>query len=171
MPDSSQGELGRPGCTRWLALTLAVTAVGLAACGDTPAVDDDAPARVAGTSEKIVIKTNAKLIDVVDTGTILRGSTLGDSPFCPGGTWSGGHGNLDYDWLDKNIKCPDGTLRIAFDPRTRTTRADTDSGPWKIISGTRAFKSLRGSGRMTIKFSPGDQPTEGRETFTGTVVR
>lgn len=154
-----------------MALALAVTSIGLSACGDTPVAGNDAPARVAGTSEKIVIKTNAKLMDVVDTGTVLPGSTLGGAPFCPRGTWSGGHGNLDYDWLDKNIKCPDGTLRIAFDPRTRTRRADTDSGPWKIVSGTGAFKGLRGSGRMMIRFGPGDRPTEGHETFTGTVVR
>jgi hypothetical protein len=169
MLDSSGVELGR--WTRWLGPALAVTAVGLTACGDTSDSDNDAPARVAKPSEKVVIKTKAKLIEIVDTGTILNGSTLGDSPFCPGGTWSGGHGNLENDWLDKNIKCPDGTLRIAFDPRTRTKRADTDTGPWKIVSGTGAFKGLRGSGRMTIKFGPGDQPTEGHETFTGTVIR
>ena len=154
---------------RRLALALALTTVGLAACGDTPAADKDAPADAAKPSEKIVIKTSAELIEYVDTGKMLSGSTLGDAPFCPGGTWSGGHGNLSYDWLDKNIKCPDGTLRIAFDPRT--SKGQTDSGPWKVVSGTGAFKGMRGSGQMKIKFPPGDMPTTGRETFTGSVVR
>jgi hypothetical protein len=153
---------------RWLALALAVTAAGAAACGETPAANSDTSAGAARLSEKIVIKTYARLIEDVDTGNVLKGSTLGDSPFCPGGTWSGGHGNLAYDWLDKNFKCPEGTLRIAFDPRTSKGR--TDSGPWKVLGGTGTFKGLRGSGRMEMKFGPGVQPTEGHETFTGTVV-
>ena len=169
MLKSSGTEFGRPRQMRWLALALAVTTVGVAGCGDTPAGDDDAAAGATKSSEKIVIKTSAKLIEIVDTGTILGGSTLGGAPFCRGGTWSGGHGNLSYDWLDKNIKCPDGTLRIAFDPRT--TKGQTDSGPWKVVSGTGAYKGVRGSGQMKIKFPPGDMPTTGRETFTGTVVR
>jgi hypothetical protein len=153
---------------QWPALALAVTAAGLAGCGEDPDKDREAPA-AAGASKRILIKTHAELIDVVDTGTVLDGSTLGASAFCRGGTWSGGHGNLSNDWLDKNFKCPEGTLRIAFDPRT--TKGDTDSGPWKVLSGTGAFKGMRGSGRMKIKFPPGDMPTTGSETFTGTVLR
>jgi hypothetical protein len=159
-----------------LILALAATAAGLAACGDgdTPASEADpaGSATSAGTApvrQRILIKTAAKLLGNVDTGTVLTGSTLGDAPFCPGGTWSGGHGNLDDNWLDKNITCPDGTLRIGFDPRTSKGR--TASGPWKTISGTGAFKTMRGSGQMKMKFGPGEQPTEGHETFTGTVVR
>jgi len=155
---------------------LTVTAAGLAACGegDTPGSEAQTAgsatsARAAPMRQKILIKTDAKLLGTVDTGRVLTGSTLGDAPFCPGGTWSGGHGNLDDNWLDKNIKCPDGTLRIGFDPRTSKGR--TDSGPWKIISGTGAFKTMRGSGQMKMKFGAGEQPTEGHETFTGTVVR
>jgi hypothetical protein len=153
---------------RLLTLALFLTSLGLAACGDDPAADRDAAAP-AKASERIVITTSAELIETVDTGKILSGSTLGGSRFCPGGTWSGGHGNLSYDWLDKNIECPDGTLRIAFDPRT--SRGQTDSGPWKVIGGTGAYKGMRGSGQMKIKFPPGDMPTTGHETFTGTVVR
>jgi hypothetical protein len=159
-----------------LILALAVTAAGLAACGDgdTPASETHTAGSTtsAGTApvrQKILIKTDAELLGNVDTGRVLTGSTLGDAPFCRGGTWSGGHGNLDANWLDKNIKCPDGTLRIGFDPRTSKGR--TDSGPWKVISGTGAFKAMRGSGQMKMKFGPGEQPTEGHETFTGTVVR
>ena len=168
MLKSSRTESGRSQ-PRGLALALAVTAVGLAGCGDATDADNDAPAAAPKSSQKIVIKTSAELIEIVDTGKIVSGSTLGNAPFCPGGTWSGGHGNLSYDWLDKNIKCPDGTLRIAFDPRT--SKGQTDSGPWKVVSGTGAFKGMRGSGQMKIKFPPGDMPATGRETFTGTVVR
>jgi hypothetical protein len=159
-----------------LILALAVTAAGLAACGDgdTPASETHmagsaTSAGAAPVRQKILIKTDAELVGNVDTGRVLTGSTLGDAPFCPGGTWTGGHGNLDDNWLDKNIKCPDGTLRIGFDPRTSKGR--TDSGPWKVISGTGAFEAMRGSGQMKMKFGPGEQPTEGHETFTGTVVR
>jgi hypothetical protein len=159
-----------------LVLALAVTAAGLAACGDggttaseTRTAGSATSAGAAPAPQKILIKTDAKLLGNVDTGRVVAGSTLGDAPFCPGGTWSGGHGNLDDNWLDKNIRCPNGTLRIGFDPRASKGR--TDSGPWRIISGTGAFKATRGSGQMTMKFGPGQQPTEGHETFTGTVVR
>jgi hypothetical protein len=168
MLDSSGAVPGQR-CTRWLILALTVSVVGLAACGETPAADSESSTDAAHASEKVVIKTSAELQGVVDTGKVLGGSILGGSPFCPGGTWSGGHGNLGNDWLDKNFKCPDGTLRIAFDPRTSKGR--TDSGPWKVLSGTGMFKGLRGSGQMVMVFGPGAMPTEGHETFTGTVVR
>src|SRR3954454_9761748 len=145
MLDTSRRVPRHPRRTGRLILALAVTAAGLAACGDGDTSASETPTAGSATStgappvsQKILIKTDAKLLGNVDTGTVLTGSTLGDSPFCPGGTWSGGHGNLDHNWLDKNIKCPDGTLRIGFDPRT--SRGRTDSGPWKVISGTGAFK-------------------------------
>jgi hypothetical protein len=176
MLDTSGRVPRHPRRTGRFILALAVTAAGLAACGDGDTPTSETPTAGSATSkgappvsQEILIKTDAKLLGNVDTGTVLTGSTLGDSPFCPGGTWSGGHGNLDDNWLDKNIKCPDGTLRIGFDPRTSKGR--TDSGPWKVISGTGAFKRMRGSGQMKMKFGPGEQPTEGHETFTGTVVR
>src|SRR3954471_3272817 len=176
MLDTSAEGPRHPRRPAWLILALAMTAAGLAACGDGDTPASETPTAGAATSpgaaparQKILIKTDAKLQGNVDTGTVLTGSTLGNSPFCPGGTWSGGHGNLDDNWLDKNIKCPDGTLRIAFDPRTSKGR--TDSGPWKVVSGTGAFKATRGSGQMKMKFGPGEQPTEGHETFTGAVVR
>jgi hypothetical protein len=176
MLDTSGRAPRHPRRTGRLILALAVTAAGLAACGDgdtpgseTPTAGSATSAGAAPAGQKILIKTDAKLQGNVDTGRVLTGSILGDAPFCPGGTWSGGHGNLDDNWLDKNIRCPDGTLRIGFDPRTSKGR--TDSGPWKVISGTGAFKAMRGSGQMKMKFGPGEQPTQGHETFTGTVVR
>ena len=175
MLDTSGRVPRQPRRTGRLMLASAVTAAGLAACGDadspaskTPTAGSATSAGVAPTAQKILIKTDAKLQGAVDTGTVLAGSTLGDAPFCPGGTWSGGHGNLADNWLDKNIRCPDGTLRIGFDPRTSKGR--TDRGPWKVISGTGAFKAMRGSGQMKMVFGPGEQPTQGHETFTGTVV-
>jgi hypothetical protein len=152
--------------SRWATLVLIPAALGLAACGGSDSADH---ATATGSTEKIRIETHAELIEVVDTGTVLKGSTIGDSPFCPGGTWSGGHGHLSNDWLDKNFKCPEGTLRIAFNPRV--SKGDTDRGPWTVLSGTGSFEGLRGSGQMKIKFPPGDMPTTGHETFTGTVVR
>ena len=117
--------------------------------------------------EKIVIKAHADLQDVVDKGTVLSGSSLGDPPFCPGGKFSGGHG--DTAMIDRTFQCPNGSLTIGFIPGNETGR--TVSGQWKVLSGTDAFKGMKGSGRMQTRFAPGSQPAEARETFTGSVVR
>jgi hypothetical protein len=156
---------------KWLAVVLALAVTALAGCGDggsatDPSVETSSTRLIDGT-EHIVIKTFADLQEMVDTGEILEGSTLGDSPFCPGGTFSGGHGNTDNGWLDKTIECSDGTLTLAFDPRNEKERSV--SGPWEVLSGTGAYEGMEGSGEMMIKFPANPQVPEGRETFTGTV--
>jgi hypothetical protein len=158
-----------------LAVALTLVAAASAGCGDG---DDDGTARTSAVEsetstdpivrkERIVIKTYADLASVVDTGKVLDGSSLGDSSFCSKGTFSGGHGNTENGWLDHTFECPDGTLRIAFDPRTMTKRSA--SGPWRVLSGTGAYRGMEGSGEMEIKFPADPQLMEGHETFTGTV--
>lgn len=187
MLHSSETKLGRPRQVRWLALALTLATVGFAACGDddgdengaatTPGVDTDLSADPGEGSEEIVIKTDV-VIDIpeggpqpgvsISEGEVLGGSSLGDSPFCPGGTFSDLHSDdPDIGLVDRTFDCPDGGVRIGFTPGVPQGR--TQSGPWKLVSGTGAFEGLQGEGQMEIKYEPGSD-TKGRETFTGTVV-
>jgi hypothetical protein len=156
---------------------MTVAAAGLAACGDDGGeahgaattrgpTSERSTDRAAG-SEKIVIKVHADLRGVVDKGEVLRGSSLGDAPFCRGGTFTGAHGSSAV--IERTFKCPDGDLRIGFTPGRESGR--TVSGRWEVLSGTGAFKDMKGSGPMQTRFAPGAQPAEARETFTGSVVR
>ena len=138
---------------------LMVSLLGIAACGD----GDEGGTTAAESDEPILIKTRLH----IPTGEVLRGSTIGDSPFCSGGTFRDKEG----DTVERTFRCPDGSLRIGFtatgEPQGRTQR-----GPWAVRSGTGAYKGLRGGGRMKVTFDPGsDTKTKGRETFTGTVTR
>jgi hypothetical protein len=171
---SGSMSLGRVRRARWLAVAMTVATTGVGACGgdgggaNGAATTTREPSgdRAAG-SEKIVIKVHADLQDVVDTGEVLSGSSLGDAPFCEGGRFTGEHGNSAM--IDRNFKCHDGSLRIGFTPGKESGR--TVSGRWKVLSGTAAFKGMKGSGRMQTTFAPGSQPAEAREAFTGSVVR
>jgi len=69
--------------------------------------------------------------------------------------------------VDRTFVCPDGSLRIGFTPGFPQGR--TQSGPWKVLSGTGALETLQGNGEMEVKYERGSH-TKGRETFTGTVV-
>jgi hypothetical protein len=158
---------GRIRHARWLPVAMTVAAAGLGACGDDGGGAIDRSTDRAAGSEKIVIKVHADLQDVVDKGEVLSGSSLGDAPFCRGGSFTGEHGNTAM--IDRKFKCPDGSLRIGFTPGKGSGR--TVSGRWKVLSGTGAFKVMKGSGRMQTRFAPGSQPAEARETFTGSVVR
>ena len=159
----------------WLATTLLVTAVALAGCGPD-GQDGDAKnttsrptksATAAGKAEPILIKT---LVDL-PTGKIVDGSTLGDSPFCPGGTVKDKHGTAEIGFVDRTITCPDGTLRMGFDPQMPV--GNTQSGPWRIVSGTGAYDGWEGRGQMVMRYDPTDKsphPTKGRERYTGEVT-
>lgn len=185
MLSSSETRLGQPRQVRWLALALMPATVGLAACGGN---DRGATATSGGktgltadpgaATEHIVIKTRA-VLDIPEggpqpgestgRGEVLAGSSLGDSPFCPGGMFRDQHGeDPDIGLVDRTFDCPDGSLRIGFTPGSPEGR--TQAGPWKVVSGTRAFEGLQGDGQMEIKYKPGTRGTEGRETFTGMVV-
>ena len=137
--------------------------------------DDGDPAE---GSQEIVIKTGV-VIDIpeggpqpgksISEGEVLGGSSLGDSPFCPGGTFSDLHSDdPDIGLVDRTFDCPGGSLRIGVTPGVPTGR--TQAGPWRVVSGTGTFDGLRGDGQMEVKYEPGTRSTEGRETFTGEVV-
>ena len=103
----------------------------------------------------------------IPTGEILEGSSIGDTPFWPGGTVEDTHGNSEIGLVDRTITCEDGTLRMGFDPQV--PMGDTQSGPWRIISGTGTYEEWQGSGEMKITYESGSNA--GLETFTGTVTR
>jgi hypothetical protein len=171
MENLSGAKLGSSRRVRWLVLGLAVATLGVAACGGddgdeseattTTAVDTDS-ADAGDGSEKIVIETHITFRPEGATGEVLSGSTIGDSPFCPGGTFSDTRGG-DAWFVEKTLDCSDGSLRIGFSPGEPVNHKQT--GPWEVLGGTDAFEGLRGAGEMEVTGS-GD---EGRETFTGTV--
>ena len=152
---------------RWLAATLAVAAIGLAACrGDTggevrtvtvPAVEQDTPA----TGDAILIET--RITDAkAHTGEVLSGSVIGESAFCPGGKSSGGS---DGALITSTFRCPDGSLIVSYSPIQHSL---VQGAVWEVVSGTGSYEDLRGGGSMVARFGSID-PDEGRETFTGIV--
>jgi hypothetical protein len=157
---------------RWFSASLTVMAIALAACGGGDGNEGGAAGTAARRSEAaaggepalILIKTRVNL----PTIKILDGSIIGDSPFCPGGTAKDKHGTPEIGLVDRTITCSDGTLRIGFDPQKPV--GDTQSGPWRIISGTGAYERWEGSGEMKTMYDPSDNrkhPTRGRERFAG----
>lgn len=149
----------------WLAVALAVTAIGFAGCGDDGADNARASADSGEGGEAILIKTRLK----VPVGEVLSGSHIGDSAFCPGAKFRDEYGSSGVGTMVKTIRCPEGRLRIAFKPVAGAS-CSRQSGPWRIVAGSGVFEGLRGHGRMTVEFSRGARG-EGRETFTGTVTQ
>jgi hypothetical protein len=148
---------------RRLALTLMLATLGVAGCGDDDK-DGGGPATTPQSkSEKVLIQTRLS----IPTGEVLSGSSIGDSPFCTGGTFRDQDGNEQIGSVDRTFRCPDGSLRIGFSPGE--PQGQTQSGPWKVLGGTGSFKGLRGSGTMRVTFVS-DSSKNGRETFTGTAV-
>jgi hypothetical protein len=142
-------------------VAMTIAALSLAACGDDGQSTQRAPGR-----QKLVIKAHANLQDVVDKGEVLNGSSLGSTPFCRGGKFTGGHSN---EMIFRTFFCGGASLELGFTPGKESGR--TVTGRWKILGGTGQFKGLKGSGRITTKFAPGSEPAEARETFIGSVAR
>jgi hypothetical protein len=148
--------------------------LSLAACGG--AQGDAAANSVSPTTEQLVIRTRALIAseegaEPIATGDVLEGSTLGGSPFCPGGTVVDSHASGDADverLIDRTITCPDGTLKLGFTPEI-VPLDQPQTGSWTIISGTGAFENLRGSGEMEDVIDPDDDSLN-LQTFTGTVT-
>ncbi len=156
---------------RWLAVALTAPALGLAACGGddgdkggtAAAPDAEAtPTQTAENGEPVLIKTRLD----IPTGDVLGGSSIGDSPFCRGGTFR----DKGEDNVERTFRCHDGSLRIGFNPTSEQPQSRTQAGPWAVRSGTGAYEGLRGGGRMKVTFDAGSG-SKGRETFTGRVTR
>jgi hypothetical protein len=162
------------------AVVLALVVVGvlsLGACGgdENNAADTSAASTTARRGEPIVIRTR-KLVALTErtepiaTGEVLEGSTLGDSPFCAGGTVLDSHGSSDPTvWLIiETITCPDGTVKLRLEPDPSPGLNQT--GSWTIASGTGTFEQLGGSGKMEAVYDP-DPAAPAHVTLTGTVTR
>ena len=73
--------------------------------------------------------------------------------------------------IARTITCPEGRVRMDISPEVSQDMQDlTQRGSWKIVSGTGAFESLRGSGEMEIVYDP-DPTAPALGTYTGTVTR
>ena len=175
------------GAKLWLALALAVTAIGLAACGDDDGDEDgtvtgagDAGTTTGGDEtgttaeaggDPILIKTHVVFLEdpsakVETMGEVLPGSTIGDSAFCAGGRFSDRHGEPPLGLVVKTFSCPGGRLTITFSPTEPSLKQSSD---WEVVNGSGRFEGLSGGGRMTAVFD--SKGGEGRETFTGTITR
>lgn len=169
---------------RCLTPLLVVIALGLTACGGDDggpgdgagAPESSAPSSPSGEEQQILIKTDVEL-KVEDprynskagvaSGKVATGSTLGDSPFCVGGTIRDRHGSDAIGGLvDRTIECPDGTIRMVFTPGV--PQGLTQEGGWRVAGGTGAYEGLQGYGEMKIVYA-GKTSGKGHETFTGTV--
>lgn len=148
----------------------------LAACGGKESVRHSSTrttpsnSRPTPTSSPVVIKTNVALAE--GKISIAAGSAVGGVPFCPGGTAKDQHGTPDVGLVDRTITCSDGTLHMGFDPQSPV--GNTQSGPWRMLSGTGAYLGWTGSGQMVVTYDPKDtsgHPGNGTEEFTGTVSR
>ena len=161
------------------AVGLVLVMVGLlclGACGGDGdnAADTSAASTAASGGEPIVIRTRmlvaaTERAEPIATGKVLDGSTLGESPFCAGGTVLDSHGSTDPTvWLIiETITCPDGTVRLRLEPDP--AQGLNQTGSWTIANGTDAFEGLRGSGEMEVVYDP-DPAAPAHVTLTGTVT-
>jgi hypothetical protein len=152
-----------------LAMALALTASGLAACGGDSGGDvrtvtvaaEETPTSAPVNGDVILIETR-----VTDAkhhrGEVLSASVLGESPFCRGGSTSGGS---DGPTITTRFRCPGGTLTVHYAP---TQPSLVQGSVWEVVSGTGRYKGLHGGGSMVARFES-DDPDAGRETFTGMV--
>jgi hypothetical protein len=170
---------------RWFPVALAVTAIGLAACGDddgnksgtttgaeetgtTAAGGDETGTSAKESGEPILIKTQLAPLNArgETTGEVRSGSTIGDSAFCAGGKFLDGPVKPPDRSLVRSFRCPGGTLTITFNSTPPDVKQRSD---WEIVKGLGRFDGLSGGGRM--KAVSESKAGEGRETFTGTVTR
>ena len=127
---------------------LVVLGVLLVACGQgedgasDPSAAASNPTAASTTKQRgepIVIRTSVDIAptpgaEVIATGEVLEGSTLGGSPFCVGGTILDSHGSADPEvWLiARTITCPDGKVRL--DLRPEVPEGLSQVGSWKIVT-------------------------------------
>jgi hypothetical protein len=153
---------------------VAVMTAGLAACGKDEGRRSDAPDRTTthaaspgeGSRQPILVRTRITGF----TGTVLAGSVLGDSPFCPGGTVRHEAGSPEIGFPAVNVfRCTDGQLRIGFGPGPDQRDNAVQTSDWKVLDGTGRFAGASGHGRMSVRFTRAGA-SRGRETFTGRIL-
>jgi hypothetical protein len=151
----------------------------LGGCGgevDTAAVAGAAPT-IEHPGEPIEIRTEVTIADeegaeTIATGEVLEGSTLGDSPFCVGGSIVDMHPSpeVDPDYLiEREITCPDGTITIGLTPEVGSPPGEPQRGSWTIVSGSDDFDGLSGGGEMEVEYDP-DDDSLAHEMLKGTAT-
>ena len=85
---------------------------------------EDGASETSAESEEVVIRTSVVIAateraEPIATGEVLKGSTLGGSPFCVGGTILDSHGSPDPEvWLiARTITCPGAECGWTLRPR------------------------------------------------------
>jgi hypothetical protein len=140
--------------------TASATASGAATTGATVTT----PAH--GEHKTIVIKTQFVDFD----GTVVAGSLIGDSSFCPGGTLHHEFGSPEIGYPAINVfTCGESQLKIGFGPGPDQMNNRIQTSDWEILGGSGDFVGVTGSGQMKVEF-PRVGASRGQETFTGTVV-
>lgn len=161
--------------TKTAVLTLlAIASAGLTACGD----DDGGEVKTVTVTETSAQSNAAEppadgdavLIEtrVSDAknhkGEVAGTSVIGESPFCRGGTTTGGS---EGPTITTTIRCDGGTLVLRYAPMQPSL---TQAAVWAVVEGTGSFKGMRGGGWMAASFKR-DNPDSGREVFAGTMGR
>ena len=130
-----------------------------------PAADADAQAtpasQVPPSSIGILIETRVPDAPT-HAGEVVDGSVVGEEPFCPGGTTTGGSEGAT---ITTTFKCPGGTVVLRYAP---TQRSLVQGAEWEVVRGTGDYAGMTGNGSMIAAFEEDDS---GREVFTGQVVR
>jgi hypothetical protein len=164
-PEAERMKIGLAGLIVGLTATLAIV---VAACGGDDGGGEVRTVTVPAVEQDVSVTGDAILIETRITsarkhmGEVLRGSMIGESPFCPGGKTSGGSTGAV---ITTTFRCPDGSLKVRYSP---TQPSLVQGAPWEIVSGTGRYKGLGGGGSMVATFGS-DDPDQGREIFTGTV--
>jgi hypothetical protein len=171
-----------------VAVALVVSTIGLAGCSSSPDTDDktvavpDAtvPSSAAASAgpdvddDGDVPVLDGEAILVLDQvtgingGKVRRGSFIGDSAFCPGGTMRHEHGRPGVGTGIATFQCRDGSLSIGFTPLPAPGLVQ--SSAWEVVSGSGSYNGVRGRGWMVVRFAGGSSE-EGQETFAGTITR
>jgi hypothetical protein len=140
-----------------------VTSPSSVATSAAPDVDEDEDVPVLnGTA--ILIRDQ---VTGINEGKVRRGSFIGDSAFCAGGSMTHEHGRPDHETGIATFRCRDGSLSLGFTPLPAPGLVQ--SSPWKVVSGTGSYQGVRGQGWMVVRFAGGDSE-EGQETFVGTIT-
>ena len=145
-----------------LALLLMAPLLGIAACGGDEGDD------YGSGPQPITVKTHLAFPpgDVGGPkGEVLDGSTIGDSPFCVGGTFHDGSETGPIGSVTRSFHCSDGTLQISF---SMSDESRSPTGNWTVDIGYGDLTGFSGGGDMKAVFEP--KAREGHETFTGTVT-
>ncbi len=138
-----------------VALIAAICAAGLAVLAHANG-NGEAPPRATLIQTKLIFSGAAP------HGPVLRGSYLGEEPFCRNGTFR------DFfvrDAIRKRFRCPgQGGLTLEFQPHGVGAEPRTQSGPWRFIRGTGEFADINtGRGWMAVRH----RRASSREFFTG----